>query len=196
MATATLPRLMTTDELLAFPDDGVERWLMHGELREKRAILGEIPMTIRNRFHSEVMVALAACLKNWRDAQPEPRGAVLAGEAGVRLTQDPQTTVGVDVVYVTPEVWARQSDETTLIEGVPALAVEILSPTDTVDEIHEKINAYLSAGVQLVWIIDPYARTVTIYQPSARPTLVNEGQTLCGDPVLPGFRVPLAELFR
>ena len=199
MATATLSRLMTTKELLAIPEDGTERWLINGELREKphsNGALREKPMTVRNRLHSKVMVSVATCIKNWRDSQLEPRGDVLCGEAGVRLTRDPDTTVGVDVVYISPELLARQTDETTLIDGVPLLAVEILSPNDTIDEIHEKVTTYLSAGVALVWIVDPYARTVTIYQPNARPSLVNEGQELRGDPVLSGFRVALGELFR
>jgi Uma2 family endonuclease len=189
MATATLSPPMTTKELLALPADGMDRWLIKGKLREK-------PRVLHNRHHSKLMASLGACLKNWRDSQPEPRGAILGGEAGIRLTRDPDTTVGVDVAYISPEVLAQQTDETTLIDGVPLLAVEILSPSDTVNEIHEKINSYLSAGVKLVWIIDPYARTATIYQPNARPSLVNEGQELHGDDVLPGFHVLLVELFR
>ena len=189
MATATLSPPMTTQELLALPADGMDRWLIDGELREK-------PMTVRNRYHSKIMALLTTRLNTWRDSQPEPRGDVLCGEAGIRLTRDPDTTVGVDVAYISPEVLAQQTDEITLIDGVPLLAVEILSPSDTVDEIHEKINSYLSSGVKLVWIINPYARTATIYQPNARPSLVNEGQELRGDAVLPGFHVPLAELFR
>ena len=50
---ATVATLMTTEELLALPEDDVERWLIDGELRER-------PMTVRNRFHSRVMVRVAA----------------------------------------------------------------------------------------------------------------------------------------
>jgi Uma2 family endonuclease len=186
MATVSTP--MTTAELLALPDDGMERWLIAGELREK-------PMTKRNRFHSRVMVRVSQVLANWLDQQPEPRGAVLCGEAGVRLRHNPDTTVGVDVVYVSAEVYVRQTDETTLIDGVPVLAVEILSPNDTVDEINEKIDGYLTAGVPLVWVIDPHRRTVTVYRPGAEPELVNVRQELAAEPHLPGFRVPVARLF-
>jgi len=153
-------------------------------------------MTVRNRFHSKVLASLTSCLKNWRDAQPEPRGDVLAGEAGVRLTRDPDTTVGIDIVYVSAEVLAQQTDETTLIDGIPVLAVEILSPSDTIDEINEKIDTYLSVGVPLVWIIDPYRLTATIYRPQQPARLVTEGDELSGETVLAGFRVPLADLFR
>ena len=189
MSSAIVSEPMTTEALLALPDNGTERWLIRGELQEK-------PMTVRNRLHSEVMASLTARLKNWRDSQPEPRGKVLCGDAGVRLARDPDTTVGVDIVYISPEMSARQSDKTTLIEGAPELVVEILSPYDVLDEINEKIDTYLSAGVPLVWVVDPRRRTVAVYRPKAPPSLVAEGQELTGEEVLPGFRAALEELFR
>jgi Uma2 family endonuclease len=78
---------------------------------------------------------------------------------------------------------------------VPILAVEILSPNDTLDEINDKIDEYLAVGVPLVWIIDPRRRTVTIHRPGQEPEFVNVRQELSGEPHLPGFRVPVAELF-
>jgi Uma2 family endonuclease len=153
-------------------------------------------MTVRNRWHSKVMASLTARLQYWLDSQPEPRGDVLCGDAGVRLARNPDTTVGVDVVYISAELSARQTGKTTVIEGVPQLVVEILSPSDTFDEINEKIDTYLSAGVPLVWIVEPRRRTVTVYRPQRPAALVVEGQELSGEEVLPCFHVPLEELFR
>ena len=65
MAVASLDKPVTTEALLAIPDNGMDRWLVRGELREK-------PMTVRNRLHSEVLISVGACLKNWRDSQREP----------------------------------------------------------------------------------------------------------------------------
>jgi Uma2 family endonuclease len=186
MATVTTP--MTTEELLALPENGTERWLIAGELRER-------PMTVRNRFHSRVMICTGTELELWNRQRPEPRGQVLGGEAGVRLARDPDTTVGIDVVYVSAEVTVRQTDETTLVEGVPTLAVEILSPNDTVEEINEKVAVYRRARVPLVWVIDPYNRTVTVFRLDGEPELFNVRQELSGEPYLPGFRVPVARLF-
>jgi Uma2 family endonuclease len=193
MATATTP--MTTAELLAMPDDGVERWLIRGELREKRAEPGEPPTTIRNRFHSQLLAQVIFVLKRWLVQQAKPRGVVLGGEAGVRLRQGGDTTVGVDVVYITAEHMAKQTDETTLIVGPPALVVEILSPSDTQEAIDEKVDGYLSAGVPLVWVIDPHDETVTAYRPGEAPELSNVKQELSAEPHLPGFRIPVKELF-
>jgi Uma2 family endonuclease len=179
---------MTTEELLALPRNGVERWLIRGELREK-------PMTVRNRFHSRIMARVSYLLESWLEGQPEPRGSVLCGEAGCRLRRNPDSTVGLDVVYISADLAAGQTDVTTLIDGVPVLVVEILSPSDTEEEINEKVDDYLAAGVALVWVIDPHDRTVLVYQPGVEPTLVNIRDTLSGEPHLPGFRVPVARIF-
>ena len=179
----------TTEELLAMPDDGCDRWLIAGELKER-------PMTKRNRFHSRVMVRLSRLLDQWLDTQPEPRGEILCGEAGVRLRRNPDTTVGVDVAYVSAETLARQTTDSTIIEGVPTLIVEILSPSDTIEDVNEKIDTYLATGVALVWIVDPHRHTVTIHRPAAEPELLNIRQTLSANPQLPGFQAAVSEFFR
>ncbi len=186
MATATTP--MTTAELLALPDDGVERWLIRGELRERQ-------MPYRNEFHSSTMTRVAQHLANWLDGRPKPRGKVLTGDAGVRLPGEPETTFGIDVAYVGADVLARKPKNTTIIEGVPTLAVEILSPSDTQDDINEKIDALLEAGVPLVWIIDPRRRSVTVHRPDAKSALFPDDQELTAEPHLSGFRVAVAALF-
>jgi len=187
---------MTTEEFLALPDDGVERWLIRGQLREQRSdSRSGNGMTVRNRDHSRIMIRIGKFLDNWLDGQPEPRGEVVGGEVGVRLRGTPESVVGIDVAYVDATVAARRSEETSLIDGTPVLAVEILSPSDTVESLDEKTDEYLDAGVRLVWRINPHDRTVTIYR-KGRPTeTVNDTQELAGFPELPGFRVAVAQLF-
>ena len=186
VAEAATP--MTTAQLLALPDDGVERWLIRGQLREK-------PKRFRHRFNSRVLVRIGCALHDWLDPQPQPRGSVLCGNAGVRLTCNPDTTVGVDVAYVSAESAAHQPDDMPLFDGPPILVVEILVPSDPLEMIDEKIDQYLTVGVPLVWIIDLHDHTVTIYRPGEEPQLVNASQELSGDPHLPGFRVAVADLF-
>jgi len=187
-STATTASLMSTEELLCMPDDGVERWLIQGQLREGA-------VTVRNRSHSRIMVRVAHLLEDWLERQPEPRGEVLCGEAGCRLRRDPDSTVGIDIVYVSAELARHESEETSLIDGVPVLVVEILSPSDTQEQIDEKIDDYLEAGVVLVWVIDAHDKTVLIYRPNTAPELVNVHQELTAEPHLPGFRVAARQLF-
>jgi len=180
---------MTTEELLALPENGMERELIRGQLREK-------PMTYRNRFHTRAVSKVAYGLVRWLEQRPEPRGEIHTGEVGCILRRDPDTVVGIDVAYFSAEVIARQSEKTTLVEGPPRLAVEVLSPSDKAEEIRDKVLEYLAAGVELVWIVDPYFHTVTVHRPAAQPEMFNSEETLAVASTLPGLEIAVADLFR
>lgn len=183
-----IDRFMTTEELIAMPEDGVDRELIRGQLREK-------PATTHSRPHSRAEARLAYFLNNWNDAQPEPRGEVLSGEAGVRIARNPDTTVGIDVTYISHETASRTPEDAAWVEGPPVLAVEILSRSDTQEDILEKVRGCLDAGVQLVWIVEPIFRTVTVYRPGAEPEMLNTDEELVGDPHMPGLRIRVAGIF-
>jgi Uma2 family endonuclease len=197
--TATPPapaKVWTEADLLAMPDDGVRRWIINGQLREQPSEVPEVRMTVRNRHHSEILINVGTAIKNWVRTRPEPRGKVYGGEAGVRLAGTRESTVGVDVVYAPPEVVATQDDDrTTMLDGVPTLAVEILSPNVTLDDLDEKVDAYLEAGVPLVWVVHPTRRTVTVHRPGREPELFNATHHLPADPAMPGFAPPVRDLF-
>jgi Uma2 family endonuclease len=195
-ATTNPPKVWTAEDLLAMPDDGVERWIIKGQLREKPPEFPGVSMTVRNRYHSEALSFIAATLVNWLRTKPQPRGGVYSGEAVVRLRSPVETTVGIDAVYAPPEVVSTQSDDrTTLLDGVPTLAVEILSPNDTQEEIEDKIDEYLGAGVPLVWTVNTHRRTITVHQPGQEPKLYSRSDRLPAHPAMPGFTPTVAELF-
>jgi Uma2 family endonuclease len=78
----------------------------------------------------------------------------------------------------------------------PDLAVEVLSKANTPEEMQRKLREYFLAGVRLVWMIDPLRRQAEVYTtPDAPAATLDEAQALDGGDVLPGFRLPLAELF-
>jgi Uma2 family endonuclease len=187
MSTAT-PSLVTTEELLDMPDDGVDRELIRGGLKER-------PMTKRNRFHAATEARVARVLDEWLDLASF-NGQVFSGELGVILRRNPDTTVGIDVALFEETVVNEQSDETTLIEGIPVLAVEILSPSDKVEDIRNKVVEYLDVGVQVVWVVDPYFRTVQVHRSGKSPETFNSEQTLTEPEVLVGFEVSVLELFQ
>jgi Uma2 family endonuclease len=178
---------MTVEQLLALPADDVDRWLVAGVMREK-------PWSPKDRFHARVLARVAGSLGNWLDNQPMPRGEILGGNVGVILHRNPDTAVGVDIAYVSDAVLRNLTDD-EIIEGIPTLAVEILSPNDTVEEVNENIDMYIDAGVPIVWIIDPYRRTVTVYRPDTEPELFTVRSELTAEPHLPGFWVAVARLF-
>ena len=194
------PKIWTVEEFLALPDDGRSRELIYGRMmidgrfEDETDEEGE-PVTIRNLPHSETMANIATELNNWRRLLPAPRGTVVCGEAGVRLPSNPPAVVGVDVAYVPAPVLAQRTGRSTIIEGVPALIAEILSPSNTTAEIDDRLDLFTEIGVPLVWVANPRRRTVTVYRLGEAPVMVNAAQELDGGDVLPGFRCPVVRLF-
>jgi Uma2 family endonuclease len=101
-----------------------------------------------------------------------------------------------DVSFVS---WARlperRSPGKPIPDLAPDLAVEVLSKSNTLQEMERKLREYFQAGVRLVWYIDPEARTVEVFTAVDWSTMLDESQTLDGGDVLPGFALPLCELF-
>jgi Uma2 family endonuclease len=78
---------------------------------------------------------------------------------------------------------------------IPELAVEVLSESNTRGEMERKLKEYFLAGSQLVWLVDPDSRTVDVHTALDRLVSLHEGDVLDGGDVLPGFRLPLEQLF-
>ena len=83
----------------------------------------------------------------------------------------------------------------SILDVVPDLAVEILSPTNTKREMERKRREYFLGGCALVWEVDPPSKTVRVYTAPDESKLVRERGTLDGEPVLPGFKVGVREWF-
>ncbi|MEK0190759.1 Uma2 family endonuclease [Microcoleus anatoxicus] len=83
------------------------------------------------------------------------------------------------------------------LEGAPDLAVEILSPSNTVAEIHDKLVEYFENGARLVWVIHPQEQYVLVYRSSQEPDrLLKSTDSLDGEEIVSGFTLPVAELFQ
>lgn len=78
---------------------------------------------------------------------------------------------------------------------IPDLAIEVFSELNTRREMDRKVGEYVKAGVRLVWLVDPKTRTVAVHAPGIAPVVLDASGTLDGGAVLPGFALPLAELF-
>lgn len=188
MNSAVASPSLTTADLFAIADDGIEREIIRGELRER-------PLTRRNPLHSEAMMIVGMFLGNWIRANRLVGGKVTGGEAGIRLRRDPESSIGVDVAYFSPAQMAVMPRDQPWYEGPPVLAVEIMSPSDKHEEIVDKVELYLECGVQIVWIIDPDFQTLTVHRPKTRPVPYGEDDILDGGPELPNFRVTVSEFF-
>ena len=178
---------MSIEDFLAICDEpGVDRMLINGELWEK-------PVTVRNRSHAFAEIRVGQRLQNHIDER-ELDALAASGEAGV-IFEPLQSAVGIDVVVISQETLDAQDDSTTLIRGVPLMTVEILSGSETVDEVDAKLRTYLQAGVQLCWIVDPKRRTVIAHRPDQKPRIFSGEDPIDAEPALPGFEIPTVKLF-
>lgn len=140
--------------------------------------------------HGAMQIEVGRVVGNWARAH----GARVTAESGYILEEDPPTVRGPDVaVVVVPRSSVGQPGR--WIRGAPDVAIEILSPSDTSSDIQEKTLEYLAAGARRVWIVDPRARTVTVFRPDGTARVLRQTETLDGEDVLAGFSVPLEELF-
>ncbi len=122
-------------------------------------------------------------------------GVVFAAETGFLLQTDPDTVRAPDLAFVTK---ARQ-EQTGKVEGywpgAPDLAVEVVSPNDSFSEVEEKALAWLVAGTQVVWIVDPRQRHVTVYRDRDDIVVLDRESTLAEPNLLPGWHVHVGEIF-
>lgn len=119
----------------------------------------------------------------------------MGAETGFTLRRNPDTVRGADIAFVAASRIPASGRPVSFWSGAPDLAVEVLSPSDKIEEAEEKVDDYLSAGCRMVWVANPRRRTVTIYRPDAPPAIVGDTQELEGQDLVPGFRCNVAEVF-
>lgn len=122
------------------------------------------------------------------------RLGVVAGEAGMMRLSAGLVRIP-DVSFVSwnrfPE---RRVPRVPIADLAPDLAVEVISPNNTVREMERKLQDFLAAGVQLVWYVYPERQEIHVYTAERHDVLTIE-QELSGGDVLPGFGLPLRQLF-
>jgi Uma2 family endonuclease len=177
-------RRWTADELLALPDDGLRRELVRGELRT---------MTPAGGQHGLVIMWLAIRLGGYVDERG--LGVLFSPDTGFVLSSDPDTVLAPDVSFLSSARMPPGGIGPKYPRLTPDLAVEVLSPDDTVFEVEEKVEEYLTTGARLVWVINPKRRTATVYQPGAAARVLVADDVLDGGDAVPGFACRVADVF-
>lgn len=126
--------------------------------------------------------------------KPRALGMVATAEPGFQIAHEPDTVRAPDVAYVRAER-IPSGGVKGFFQGPPDIAVEVVSPNDRASEVMTKAQEWLQAGCSLVWVVDPETRTISIYRSRSEITVLSETDTLTGGDVLPGFAVPVAEIF-
>ena len=181
-------KLMTADELDALPTYGP------GGDRRYELIKGELKvMSPAKPLHGIVCARLTIRLGGF--VEEHNLGEVFGAETGFLVETDPDSLVGAGAAFISNERLATVERFDKFFPFAPDLAVEVLSPGNTVQEIDEKVALYFAAGSSLVWVFNPKRRTVAAYRSPLDVRILGEHDTLDGGEVLPGFSLDLSKLF-
>jgi Uma2 family endonuclease len=178
---------VTAQDLWRLGEGDVRRELVNGEVLEMAPVGG---------IHGQV--TSRACRWLLDHVERHAAGEVFTGDVGfvLSLPYDPERVRAPDLSFLSTDRLPGGRIPEGFLQGAPDLAVEILSPSDNPVEIQQKVRDYLEGGTRLVWVMAPQAKTATIYRPDGSARLLREHEYLDGEDVLPGLRIPLAELFK
>jgi Uma2 family endonuclease len=181
MATAA-PRTMTIEEFSEFEGD-TPCDLIDGELVEMAA--GARHGMIASAINIRIGIYLLEHII----------GRTFMAETTFVLSVTGRTAVRPDAAFLRNERIPPPSELSNDVPYAPDLAVEVVSPSDRASAVNRKVQAYLEAGTLLVWVVDPIRQTVLSYSIDGRVRFYGATDTLDGGEVLPGFALPLTELF-
>lgn len=116
-------------------------------------------------------------------------------EVGVVLWRDPDRVVTPDVLFVAKTHLPICTSREGYLETIPSLVVEVRSKNDSLQYVERKVRDYLKAGVEVVWVADPAAMTITVHSPNAESVVHKEGETLELPGIIPDFAMPLSDAF-
>jgi Uma2 family endonuclease len=130
----------------------------------------------------------------WNHVERGGTGVVLGGDGHIRLRSG--LVRAPDVTFIPWESFPDgEFPDEAFWTVAPGLVVEVLSPSNTAKEIDRKLAELFAAGCKLAWVIDPPTKTAEVYTSAKRFKVLDVTGTLDGGKVLPGFALPLAELF-
>lgn len=180
-------RLLTAADVAALPKSlpsGDVRY----ELDDGRLIVMPPPGDIHSAVDSDIHFELKL--------QGERRGfGELRSEVGLLLRRNPDRLVGPDAAFICAASLPVRRSKEGYLETIPDLIVEVRSKNDAWAEILSKVAEYFQAGVRVVWVIDPENRTISEFRPNSSVRVFQETDDLTNDDIIPGFRMPVRNVF-
>jgi Uma2 family endonuclease len=178
-------KIWTDAEFMALNEDGHRYEIVNGEL---------IDMGNSGAKHGYVAIILSSALFSCVSTQK--LGAMFDSSTAFKMKSGNKRSP--DISFVAKErLQGLEELPEGFLEGAPDLAVEILSPSNTVEEIYNKLVEYFENGAHLVWVINPKEHYVLVYRSSKEPDrLLKSIDSLDGEDIVPGFSLPVADLFQ
>lgn len=175
---------VTSDDLLRMPNNGHRYELLGGELRK---------MAPAGQKHGRIIINITTPLDQY--VRANQLGAVYAAESGFQLTRNPDTVRAPDVAFVSSERLAKLGEVEGYWPGAPDLAVEVIFPSDSYADVEDKVFDWLTAGSRLVIVVNPRKRAVTLYKSLSEISVLTEGDTIDANDVVPGWKLPVRNVF-
>jgi Uma2 family endonuclease len=177
------PRLLTVADVAALPSELPSGTVLY-ELDNGRLLIMPPP----GNTHGAVAGNLVAALKN--QGEYRGHGKARCNDVGIILWRNPDRLVGADAVFIANRSLPIRESSEGYLETIPDLVVEVRSKNDTAPAIQRKVDDYLAAGVRVVWLADPAARTVTAHRRGVEPRVFREDDTLTvEEDIIPGFQL-------
>lgn len=183
-AFTRLPALITADELLRMPNDGRRCELVAGVLRE---------LPFRGMAEGALLADLGLSLGNHVDRHD--LGQLYAAGTGFHIASDPDTVLAAGISFVCRERLEGHERSAGYFPGAPDLAVEVVSPALAGSDSEAKAADWLAAGCRMVVVVNLERRAATVYRSRDDIRLLTENDVLNGGDVVPGWQLPLRELF-
>lgn len=172
-------------EFMALPDDGHRYEIVNGELTN---------MGNSGANHGYVCSLMITALMNY--ILPKKLGVVLDSSTAFKMKSGNKRSPDISF-FAKERLQGLEKLPAGFLDGAPDLAVEILSPNNTVEEIDGKVVEYFDNGSRLVWVINPSQNYVLVYRSAREPDrLLKSSDSLDGEDVVPGFTFPVTDLFQ
>ena len=181
----TTTQAMKADELLNMPDDGFRYELVRGELRK-----------VAPAGHDHGRIAASVAARLYVHVTEGGLGEVYAAETGFKLKSDPDHVRAPDAAFVRRERAEAARGTPGFFPGAPDAAVEVVSPSDSYTEVEEKVADWLGAGTLAVIVVDLRRRTVKVHRSLVDAVVLTEADMLAIEDVVPGWRVPVKDIFK
>jgi Uma2 family endonuclease len=184
MAIIAPDKLLTAEEYGELPDLGRPTELVRGLI---------VDMNVPYPRHGQVCAQIAYLLRRY--LEDHDIGHVITNDSGVVVERGPDTVRGLDVTFISYQKAAKGPLPRKYFDVAPELLFEVRSPDDRWGKILQKVGEYLTAGTEVVCVVDPDSETVQLHF-ADKPTETLSGNDELSFPnLLPGFKVPIQRFF-
>ena len=175
---------VSAEELFDLRDGGGRCELVKGEI---------IRLTPNGAVHGVVTARIGRLLDEYVEAND--LGVCCGAETGFILERDPDTVRAPDAAVVLASRVPASGVPVGYWPFAPDLAVEVISPSGRLGDVHVKIAEYFAAGTHLVWLVEPETRMVHVYRSPKQVEVLGTEDNLEGGDLLPGFQCSVQRLF-